>query len=63
MGIGLVPLSNVENSNFEGNYLEKGTILTSQGYVMDKGSSRKTNMIFGTGDLLYCRYDPYYKLF
>ena len=32
-------------------------------YVLEKGESRKTNMIFGTGDILYCRYDPFYKLF
>ena len=37
--------------------------MTSQGYVVENENRRKTNVIFGTGDILNCRYDPYYKLF
>jgi hypothetical protein len=31
--------------------------------VIENGKSRKTNVIFGTGDTLHCKFDPYYKLF
>ena len=63
MGVGLLTLNDISNSNFEGVYPKNASILTSQGYVLENGTSQKTNMIFGTGDILYCRYDPYYKLF
>jgi hypothetical protein len=63
MGIGLATLGDLSNSKFEGRYPKNATMVTSQGYVLEKGESRKTNMIFGTGDTLYCRYDPFYKLF
>jgi hypothetical protein len=62
LGIGLVTLSDLQSCSFEGHYPKNATMLTSQGYVMENGSSRKTSLVFGTGDLLYCRYDPYYKL-
>jgi len=37
-------------------------MLTSQGYVLENGTNRKTNVIFGAGDILYCSYDPFYSL-
>lgn len=37
-------------------------LVTSQGYVLERGESRKSNMIFGSGDVLECRYDPFYRL-
>lgn len=37
-------------------------MVTSQGYVLQNGNSRKTNLIFGNDDNIHCRYDPYYKL-
>lgn len=37
-------------------------LVTSQGYVLQNGNSRKTNLIFGNDDNIHCRYDPYYKL-
>lgn len=63
LGIGIGLLNDINESHFEGHHPKNLTLLTSQGYVIENGRSRKTNLIFGTGDLLYCRYDPFYKLF
>lgn len=63
MAIGLATLGDISQNKFEGYNPKDATLITSQGYVFEKGISRKTNMIFGAGDNLYCRYDPFYKLF
>jgi len=62
LGIGLAYANQIKNNNFEG-YFPKGVVLlTSQGYVIQNGKSRRTDIIFGAGDTLYCKYDPFYKL-
>jgi len=62
MAIGLAYVNQIKNHNFEG-YFPKGVLLlTSQGYVIQNGQSKKTDNIFGTGDILYCQYEPFYKL-
>lgn len=62
MGIGLAPESDLKNAQFEGSYPKSIVLLTSQGYIIQNGASRKTNLIFGSGDTLHCKYDPFYKL-
>jgi hypothetical protein len=62
MGIGLATENDLKNANFEGNYPKSIVLLTSQGYIIQNGESRKSNVIFGSGDTLHCRYDPFYKL-
>ena len=39
-------------------------MITSQGYVFeqDGATSRKTDFIFGTGDILNLKYDPFYEI-
>ena len=37
-------------------------LVTSQGFVLEKGESRQSNLRFGAGDVLECRYDPFYRL-
>ena len=59
MGIGAP--SQLQNCKYEGKFPKDVLMLTSQGYVIEKGSSRKTEVIFGAGDTLYCKYDPYYQ--
>lgn len=63
MGIGIGPESDLKNANYEGIYPKSIVMLTSQGYLIQNGVSRKTSLIFGSGDTLYCKYDPFYKLF
>jgi hypothetical protein len=62
MAVGLAPESDLKNVNFEGIYPKSAVLLTSQGYIIQNGVSRKSNLIFGSGDTLHCKYDPYYKL-
>lgn len=62
MGIGLASESELKTANFEGTYPKSITLLTSQGYLIQNGESRKTSLIFSAGDILYCKYDPFYQL-
>ena len=62
LAVGLAFYNQIKNNNFEG-YFPKGVVLlTSQGYIIQDGQSRKTNVIFGAGDTLHCKYDPFYSL-
>ena len=63
MAVGLATLNDLNACKFEGQHPKNATMITSQGYVLENDKSRKTNLIFGNGDILYCRYDPFYKLF
>jgi hypothetical protein len=37
-------------------------MVTSQGWICDKGAWRKGELIFGDGDSLYLKYDPFYGM-
>lgn len=62
LGLGIASKNEMKLSNFEGRLSEKCIILTSQGYLLNGSKSIKTELIYGEGDILNFKYDPFYEL-
>lgn len=61
MGVGVAKLSDMKLANYEAEPTN-ALIVTSQGYTLLNGRREKTDFIFGKGDVLHFKYDPYYAL-
>ena len=62
MAIGVGILDDLVQCNFQGTFPKSVAMVTSQGYIIQGGETRKSSLIFGTGDILYCKYDPFYGM-
>lgn len=61
MGLGIGKLSDLKLANFEDDPTNV-LVVTSQGYVINKDEREKTDFIYGKGDVLHFKYDPFYGI-
>ena len=61
MGVGVAKLGDMKLANYEAEPTN-ALMVTSQGYTLLNGKREKTDFVFGKGDVLHFKYDPYYAL-
>lgn len=61
MALGVGKMSDLKLANFEDDPTNT-LLVTSQGYTLLNGVKEKTDFIYGKGDVLHFKYDPFYAI-